>query len=108
MSLRTRRQRHTMSADGITHALTWRPARPFLGETAGLWALYTPAEYLNDRHCGGALDFFYAEPDVAPGELSAWTATAVGFPADLESVEPPPRPFGDTTIETRFWVRRAS
>ena len=108
MSLRTRQQRRTMTADGITHALTWRPARPFLGETAGLWALYTTAGYVDDRNCGNALAWVHAGPDVGPAELSAWTAPAAGFPVDLESVEPPLRPFGDTTIETRFWVRRAA
>jgi hypothetical protein len=105
MSLQTRQQRRTMIAEGITHALTWRPARTSFGETTGFWALYTTKQYLDRHRCGGALAWVY-DDDIA--DLPAWVATAVGFAADLESVDVPVHPFGDTAIETRFWIRRTS
>lgn len=106
--LRNLQQRRAMTADGVTHALTWRPPRPHLGETVGLWDLYSPADYFDDRHCGGDGPFVYDVEDVPLSGLVLWVETSVGFPVELEAVDPPHCRFGDTNIETRFWVRRAS
>jgi hypothetical protein len=97
-----------MTANGVTHALTWRPARALLGESVGLWDLYTPEQYFDSRHCGHDGPFAYDVEDVPQADLTAWVATQVGFPVELEAVDPPQRNFGDTNIETRFWVRSAA
>lgn len=93
---------------GITHALTWRPARTHQGETDGSWILDTIADYFDEHGRCDTGEYLNGPSDLPAGNLCVWVSSIIGPPVWLSEAEPETLPYRSSDITLRYWVRRAS